>query len=325
MGRKPTTSKQIFESFVKRNSDGKLTRETIISKECFEAWLRTRKKEVKHPRESFRRTVCAHIRASDGRRPFSEDVETSLLKKMRRKDYNGENVDPFKLFTSSYLKKNTRDYKKSQLSFKYPYGFHEQRKAAENPQPEKKQNLIRRRRPVDPNFEVLRKLLEMGKEDLRSKIDFAASNGLTIFCPAIVYLLDHYSDISNYYKKEYAIPSPSSQYFTPGVPIGAHAINRKTWEITWRNETSRNSLCNPKSSLDIQSSIVEYFSLGRYCFPIMNKTGCSWFRSTVLTAEGRRVEVLGYMKRVSDETTMSYFQIFPEKVVDEGSCGQLFI
>merc|ERR1712110_648226 len=57
----------------------------ILSKECYDQWVRSRKKVPMRPPEAFRRALTAHVRGVDGRKPFPEDVEQSLLKELRKK------------------------------------------------------------------------------------------------------------------------------------------------------------------------------------------------------------------------------------------------
>lgn len=69
-------------SFVDENGNA----ERMQSKECYQTWVHTRKSPPKKPQESFRRVLTAHACGVDGRRPFPEDVEASLLKVLRRKE-----------------------------------------------------------------------------------------------------------------------------------------------------------------------------------------------------------------------------------------------
>ena len=58
----------------------------ILSKECYQHWVSTRKCVLKQPEESFRRVLTAHVGGLDGRRPFPEKVEQSLLKILRKRE-----------------------------------------------------------------------------------------------------------------------------------------------------------------------------------------------------------------------------------------------
>jgi len=66
------------------DEDGDATK--ILSRECYEKWVSTRKQPLKQPQESFRRVLTAHVCGMDGRRAFPEKVETSLLKALRKRE-----------------------------------------------------------------------------------------------------------------------------------------------------------------------------------------------------------------------------------------------
>lgn len=75
-------SYKVFMSFV--DEDGNAHR--ILSRECYDHWVSTRKCVLKQPEESFRRVLTAHVGGLDGRRPFPEKVEQSLLKILRKRE-----------------------------------------------------------------------------------------------------------------------------------------------------------------------------------------------------------------------------------------------
>lgn len=57
----------------------------IISRGCFDDWLATRTRVPNRKFETFRKCLCAHLTCSDGgSMPFPENVETPLLKLLRR-------------------------------------------------------------------------------------------------------------------------------------------------------------------------------------------------------------------------------------------------
>lgn len=79
------SSFRIFSSFIKWKANGECDAREILSRDCYVAWLQSRRFEPKNPHEAFRRAVTAHIRGNDGRRPFGEEAERSLLKELRKK------------------------------------------------------------------------------------------------------------------------------------------------------------------------------------------------------------------------------------------------
>ena len=79
------SSYKIFQRFTKYYDNGKCDASGIIGQECYKLWVKSRKYPPKSPHEAFRRAVTAHIRGNDGRRPFPEAAERSLLKELRKK------------------------------------------------------------------------------------------------------------------------------------------------------------------------------------------------------------------------------------------------
>uniref|UniRef100_A0A7S3PJ81 Uncharacterized protein n=1 Tax=Aplanochytrium stocchinoi TaxID=215587 RepID=A0A7S3PJ81_9STRA len=90
------TSMQVFLMFVKYNEHGQCDASTVISKECFNKWVKTRKDKPKCPEESFRRALTAHLVGRDLRRPFPAEAETSILQVIRQKKpwacFEGSNI-----------------------------------------------------------------------------------------------------------------------------------------------------------------------------------------------------------------------------------------
>eukprot|EP00924_Labyrinthula_sp_SR-Ha-C_P016004 maker-scaffold_4-snap-gene-16.4-mRNA-1 protein AED:0.02 eAED:0.07 QI:0/0/0.5/1/1/1/2/92/524 len=79
---KSPTGIDIFKKYVPLDPG----RSNIFSKACYEEWLNTRRKRPKEPQPSFRKAIIAHLRAKDGRRPFSEMEETIVLEELRRNE-----------------------------------------------------------------------------------------------------------------------------------------------------------------------------------------------------------------------------------------------
>uniref|UniRef100_A0A7S3PHE1 Uncharacterized protein n=1 Tax=Aplanochytrium stocchinoi TaxID=215587 RepID=A0A7S3PHE1_9STRA len=76
----------VFNEFVTHDKEtDKYDATEVLSMECYQRWLQTRQKRPKMPEESFRRAITAHVRGADGRRPFSAEVETAILKELRKK------------------------------------------------------------------------------------------------------------------------------------------------------------------------------------------------------------------------------------------------
>jgi hypothetical protein len=81
------TSINIFRSFLQKSpKNGKITSALgVISKECYELWLKTRKFPSKLPEKAFQRALSGHVCGVDGRVPFSQEEEVEILKVLRRK------------------------------------------------------------------------------------------------------------------------------------------------------------------------------------------------------------------------------------------------
>jgi len=83
------TAMEIFHIHTKWYTDpnGKLYVDAsgIISRECYEQWLASRKKMPNRPEETFRKSILCHCTSSDGgSAPFQPEVELSLLKLLRQ-------------------------------------------------------------------------------------------------------------------------------------------------------------------------------------------------------------------------------------------------
>mmetsp|Transcript_11377 Transcript_11377/g.22236 ORF Transcript_11377/g.22236 Transcript_11377/m.22236 type:complete len:1001 (-) Transcript_11377:456-3458(-) len=83
------SSLDVFMDFCKfyQHPDTKETRvdaSGILSKGCFDRWLLTRQHPLKKPEESFRKTITAHCTGTDGRKPFTQEVEAAVLIELRR-------------------------------------------------------------------------------------------------------------------------------------------------------------------------------------------------------------------------------------------------
>ena len=89
-GSRSVTAMSIFSKFTKRHvnelGEDVIDVGGIISSECYEMWLSTRKQIPKSPEECYRKCILAHCTASDGgSQPFSKEVEAALLNLLRKK------------------------------------------------------------------------------------------------------------------------------------------------------------------------------------------------------------------------------------------------
>mmetsp|Transcript_1373 Transcript_1373/g.2118 ORF Transcript_1373/g.2118 Transcript_1373/m.2118 type:complete len:238 (+) Transcript_1373:923-1636(+) len=81
------TSMQIFQMFITYDAYGNVDASGITSKECYNAWLQTRKSCLKNPELTFVQSVRGHITGTKegGRNPLSPGAEASILKIIRQK------------------------------------------------------------------------------------------------------------------------------------------------------------------------------------------------------------------------------------------------
>eukprot|EP00924_Labyrinthula_sp_SR-Ha-C_P009048 snap_masked-scaffold_2-processed-gene-11.8-mRNA-1 protein AED:0.07 eAED:0.07 QI:33/1/1/1/1/1/3/107/165 len=76
------TSFHVFKEFAQRDIyTGKCK---ILSSECFQMWLNSRKRTPKEPERSFKKALVAHLRNRDGRSPFTEEEEKAILEELRK-------------------------------------------------------------------------------------------------------------------------------------------------------------------------------------------------------------------------------------------------
>eukprot|EP00516_Mucochytrium_quahogii_P004935 CAMPEP_0203752870 /NCGR_PEP_ID=MMETSP0098-20131031/6736_1 /ASSEMBLY_ACC=CAM_ASM_000208 /TAXON_ID=96639 /ORGANISM=" , Strain NY0313808BC1" /LENGTH=275 /DNA_ID=CAMNT_0050643237 /DNA_START=24 /DNA_END=851 /DNA_ORIENTATION=- len=81
------TSMDIFEMFVTTDENGLVDASGILSKECYNAWLKSRKTSLKNPHLTFVQSVRGHVAGTKdvGRNPMPPGVEASLLRLIRQK------------------------------------------------------------------------------------------------------------------------------------------------------------------------------------------------------------------------------------------------
>jgi len=91
---KALTSLRIFRKFINRTetADGRVSydAEAVVSRECYELWLTSRKVIPPRPEKAFQRSLSAHLGSVDGRLPFSAEEEAAILKAIRRKGHQNQ-------------------------------------------------------------------------------------------------------------------------------------------------------------------------------------------------------------------------------------------
>ena len=57
----------------------------VVSKDCYQQWLKTRIGVTNQPEKTFQRALTAHLTGSDGRQAFLPEEEAAILKVVRVK------------------------------------------------------------------------------------------------------------------------------------------------------------------------------------------------------------------------------------------------
>mmetsp|Transcript_16270 Transcript_16270/g.19021 ORF Transcript_16270/g.19021 Transcript_16270/m.19021 type:complete len:138 (-) Transcript_16270:586-999(-) len=79
------TAYEVFMDFVVYLPSGEVKTEKMLSKECYNAWLKSRRSQPKKPQKSFRKALLEHVCAKNSRKQFPKEVERSLLKHLRQR------------------------------------------------------------------------------------------------------------------------------------------------------------------------------------------------------------------------------------------------
>lgn len=58
----------------------------LVSRQCYDLWVNTRKTLPPNPEKAFQRSLSAHVTGVDGRVPFTQDEEEAVLRILRRKE-----------------------------------------------------------------------------------------------------------------------------------------------------------------------------------------------------------------------------------------------
>lgn len=82
------TAMEVFGMYIKKKVDANnkplIDASGLLSRECYETWINSRKSPLKRPEEGYRKCILAHCTATDGgSSPFSEDVEAAVLALLR--------------------------------------------------------------------------------------------------------------------------------------------------------------------------------------------------------------------------------------------------
>lgn len=84
---KPTKFLDLVDKYITRSETGQVNVSRVFSRQCFEEWMGLFcLKGRRNPEERFRKNIIIHVTRSDGKStPFHPDVESAILKCIRRK------------------------------------------------------------------------------------------------------------------------------------------------------------------------------------------------------------------------------------------------
>eukprot|EP00924_Labyrinthula_sp_SR-Ha-C_P000804 maker-scaffold_7-snap-gene-4.2-mRNA-1 protein AED:0.33 eAED:0.33 QI:71/0.8/0.66/1/0.8/0.66/6/0/343 len=320
------SSMEIFEKYVHRNEDGVLLYEDILSKSCYSLWLSSRATKLKFPEGTFKRTISSHLRKADGRCPFAEDVEASLLSKYRQFDSAGDRIDVFTFLESETHPPRQRKAQRRH-EFAYPYGYHEKLKAKDgNIKPEPVTTLVKRkaeRIAINPknkiilqtdNLVELSKFLGTGLEFVDSVKRFSEEKKRNFNPSAVLFSIRELMCSSYYCSPEFILPKPSACKFNKNLPIFSCNIDRLSF--FGADEFTKKSLPNLDHILDLQGSVCEYMIGAHFSRSKLVKNKQVWRRGTA-TMNGKKYVWIGFLQIISPDVTQLFFQVDTQNFVTD--------
>lgn len=79
------TTLNILNKYIILNKDNTYDAKLILSTECYEHWVKNKRKLPKFPEQAFQKIISGHLRGDLGLSPFSEAKEKAILKELRKK------------------------------------------------------------------------------------------------------------------------------------------------------------------------------------------------------------------------------------------------
>eukprot|EP00924_Labyrinthula_sp_SR-Ha-C_P010821 augustus_masked-scaffold_35-processed-gene-2.68-mRNA-1 protein AED:0.22 eAED:1.00 QI:0/-1/0/1/-1/1/1/0/318 len=281
-------SSAVFREFVTLDRENaEVSGEKILSDKCYKRWLMTRKNKIKHPEDSFRRTLLAHLRGSDGRKPFSPKVEESLLKKLRTER-----------FPWGFLKSYKDNYNPTRRAFsgKY-YGFHEKTRAT-------KFRLAMQASQEKQTVQMSKINEQIAYIDLlRAVRQVELGNGGKLRIPPTVdYALEKLCQGNKFLQREEVLPLVEDQCFSGDSPILRYTVNQVDCSYYWLNDVAENVFGNVSSAAlaEVAPDPIEFLSLARHVIPMSTKSGKGWYRKRHRTGSGDYLRLLVYFEQGKD-------------------------
>eukprot|EP00924_Labyrinthula_sp_SR-Ha-C_P003580 snap_masked-scaffold_53-processed-gene-1.63-mRNA-1 protein AED:1.00 eAED:1.00 QI:0/0/0/0/1/1/5/0/324 len=312
------TSLEVFNSFTRRDAYDKLVFESIISIECFKEWVATRIGQLKNPKGAFRRTIYAHLRGADGRAPFAQDVEVSILRNLRNVSPTGQPVDPFRAIFG-----NCKKFKRSTTggwlpAFKYPYGHHEKHQyLLQSKSPSLSRGSLRNGPENVDDLCSVENFLRISRNEMMNFLEQGKQVSMNFNCSAVIYLVNLMSSSSYFLSKEFILPALREQYFKKEcILFAAFQLTRDQNFLSTFGE-----LFNP---LQLAPSVTEFFTARREVSPLLQRGESVWFRGTMLL-KGVRYVFKTFIKKSSPGVEKVVFQVEFDNIVHDQVLNRILV
>eukprot|EP00924_Labyrinthula_sp_SR-Ha-C_P007923 snap_masked-scaffold_41-processed-gene-0.4-mRNA-1 protein AED:1.00 eAED:1.00 QI:0/0/0/0/1/1/4/0/331 len=319
------TSLKVFKKFIYRDVNEKLILENIISKECFKEWVKTRKGKLENPKCAFRRTIYAHLRGADGRTPFAQDVEVSMLQKLRKVLPSGKPIDPFKPVIG-----NRKQFKRNKgggwlPAFQYPYGHHEKTQVYCQSQSQSLSIVKIRNGPENvDDLSSLENFLKISKKEMKQYLEQGKTVSRSFNYSAVAYLVNLMASQSYYLSTKYILPSLEQQYFRKEYPIYHFSLSSLDGRILYADPLFRDFIGSSTNVLELVPSITEFFNARRIFAPVLRRGDSAWLRGTILVDKVRYI-FKSHTKPISSDIEDIFFQIEFDIVVKDAALDRILV
>eukprot|EP00924_Labyrinthula_sp_SR-Ha-C_P005194 maker-scaffold_1-snap-gene-24.12-mRNA-1 protein AED:0.00 eAED:0.00 QI:142/1/1/1/1/1/2/447/391 len=275
------TSYKVFSEFffVPIPGGDNETEERILTKDCYLRWLSTRKAKLLHPEGSFRRTVLAHLRGADGRKPFPEVVEISLLKKLRERDSSDRLLNPWTVCFEDHPAALEQGCRKRFTALGYHEGkrkkLHKKQSSGSysgNSIPNAESPFFAHQAPTESMNDSFSKLVHLESENLQHKMKIAEASGVNVCLPAVSYLLNNYGTQDQRLMRDFVFPPVQECYFEQHMPVFEMNVNGVDWIVNSGDINCQHVLGDVagKHLSTFFPSLVEFFNVARLAKEVFN-------------------------------------------------------
>mmetsp|Transcript_9437 Transcript_9437/g.15424 ORF Transcript_9437/g.15424 Transcript_9437/m.15424 type:complete len:217 (+) Transcript_9437:230-880(+) len=167
------TSYQVFLYFATESQECGVAR--VLSKECYETWLATRRVVPDSAHEVFRRHITAHLTGTRKRCPFPQEIEADLLQVVRKcqvwpcfAGLTNNKHQPIEIGKNGFRSK----------------GYHEQRQnnvTRITPEQPAVKTILEQEKPFFSEFEPLELEIYSGNQDLSGDVELNENHQLFTF------------------------------------------------------------------------------------------------------------------------------------------------